>query len=105
MRRLSVAFCIFLIVAAKPCPAEAWGFVAHRYIMGKAIDLLPAPMKPFFEHFRAEVVIRSTDPDTWRNVGWDDEPNHFVDFGDPLLGPYPFAALPGISPPLSSGSG
>jgi len=39
-------------------------------------------------------VIRAVDPDLWRNVGWDDDPNHFVDFGMPELGPYPFAALP-----------
>jgi hypothetical protein len=94
MRRVLVGFCVFLAVAACPAPAAAWGFAAHRYIMGKAIDLLPAAMKPFFEHFRSEVVMRSTDPDTWRNVGWEDDPNHFVDFGDPLLGPYPFTALP-----------
>jgi hypothetical protein len=62
--------------------------------MRRAIDLLPPEMKPFFEQFRDEVVIRATDPDTWRNAGWEDDPNHFVDFGDPQLGPFPFTALP-----------
>jgi hypothetical protein len=94
MRKAVVALCAIALVAAAPSPASAWGFAGHRYIMRRAIDLLPAEMKPFFEHFREEVVARASDPDLWRSVGWEDDPNHFVDFGDPLLGPFPFAALP-----------
>ena len=94
MRKAVVALCALAAVAAAPSPAFAWGFAGHRYIMRSAIDLLPPPLKPFFERFREEVVTRAIDPDTWRNVGFEDDPNHFVDFGDPLLGPYPFAGLP-----------
>ena len=60
----------------------------------RAIEFLPPELKPFFEHFRSEVVVRAVDPDLWRNAGWNDDPNHFVDFGMPELGPYPFSALP-----------
>jgi hypothetical protein len=80
--------------ALLPSPASAWGFAAHRYIMRRAIDILPAELKPFFVQHRDEVVIRVVDPDLWRNVGWEDDPNHFVNFGAPELGPFPFAALP-----------
>src|SRR5258708_29124792 len=93
MRNAVVALCTLAAVAAAPSTAFAWGFVAHRYIMGRAIDVLPPPLKPFFDHFRNEGVVRATDPDTWRNVGWEDDPNHFVDFGDPLMAPYPFPAF------------
>src|SRR5262249_15324964 len=48
----------------------------------------------FFTKFADEVTVRATDPDLWRNVGWEDDPNHFLDLGDPALGPFPFAALP-----------
>jgi hypothetical protein len=82
--------CILLV----PTPASAWGVAAHRYIMGRAIDLLPADVKPFFDRYRDELVLRVNDPDTWRVAGWDDGPNHFVDFGRPDLGPFPFAGLP-----------
>jgi hypothetical protein len=94
MRKASViiAFTIAGLLAA--APAFAWGFEAHRLIMARAIDLLPAQLKPFFDHFRAEVVVRVVDPDEWRSVGWEDDPNHFIDFGLPELGPYPFAGLP-----------
>ena len=83
-----------LSIVLLPSPAFAWGFAAHRYIMRRAIDILPAELKPFFVQHRDEVVLRVVDPDLWRNVGWEDDPNHFVNFGAPELGPYPFAALP-----------
>jgi hypothetical protein len=85
---------LVLLLVSVPAPAFAWGAAAHRYIMGRAIDLLPAEIKPFFDRSRDELVLRVNDPDTWRVAGWEDGPNHFVDFGRPDLGPYPFAALP-----------
>ncbi len=38
--------------------------------------------------------MRVVDPDVWRTVGWEDDPNHFIDFGVPEYGDFPFAALP-----------
>jgi hypothetical protein len=77
-----------------PVPTEAWGFAGHRLIMDKAIDLLPPELKPFFDHFRSDLLVRVTDPDEWRNIGWEDDPNHFLDFGVPEFGKFPFAELP-----------
>ena len=62
--------------------------------MRQAIELLPPELKPFFDQFKDEVVLRVTDPDLWRNVGWEDDPNHFLDFGVTEYGAYPFEALP-----------
>src|SRR5438067_10286779 len=62
--------------------------------MARAIDLLPPQLKPFYEKNRDEIVARSNDPDLWRNVGWEDDPNHFLDFGVPEYGKEPFAELP-----------
>jgi len=94
MRKAFLTAALALTACFTPARADAWGFAGHRLIMARALDLLPAELKPFFQAFRDEVVIRAVDPDLWRNVGWDDDPNHFVDFGMPELGPYPFAALP-----------
>jgi len=94
MPRTAVVVCAIVFVTAAPSSASAWGFAGHRYIMRQAIELLPPEMKPFYEHFREEVVLRVTDPDLWRNVGWEDDPHHFLDLGDPLLGSFPFPALP-----------
>jgi hypothetical protein len=94
MRKWFVAGATALLCSIAPSTAFAWGFAGHRYIMRRAIELLPPEMKPFFTAHRDEIVMRVVDPDLWRNVGWDDEPNHFVDFGVPEFGPYPFAALP-----------
>ncbi len=91
-RGLSAALCVMALLT--PAPAHAWGFVAHRLIMARALYLLPPELKPLFERHRAEVVTRVVDPDMWRNVGWPDDPNHFLDLGAREYGASPYAALP-----------
>ena len=76
-----------------PSTASAWGFEAHRFIVARAIDILPDALRPFFEANRAFIVERSIDPDLWRSAGFTQEPpNHFLDFD--AYGPYPFKDLP-----------
>ena len=94
MRKTLIALCAVLFGAITPRPAVAWGFAGHRLIMQRAIELLPAELKPFFDRYKEEIVVRVVDPDMWRNVGWDEDPNHFLDFGVEAYGNYPFAALP-----------
>jgi len=94
MRNGLAAAAALLVTLIAPAGASAWSLGAHKYITRRAIDLLPAPLKPFYEEHRDEIVMRATDPDLWRNVGWDEEPNHFVDFGAKEYGEYPFTALP-----------
>jgi hypothetical protein len=94
MRKASLVAAALIVAALVPSPALAWGTAAHKYIMGRAIDLLPPELKPFFETHRDEIVARSVDPDLWRNAGWPDDPNHFIDFGMKELGAFPFTDLP-----------
>src|SRR5438067_5722 len=93
MRKTTVT--VALAVASMwPSSSYAWGVSAHRYIMRRAIELLPPSIKPFFEANRDEVVVRVLDPDLWRSVGWYEDANHFVDFGVKEYGDYPFKELP-----------
>ena len=93
--RKTLAAAALVTVWLVPAPAAAWGANAHRYIMRRAIELLPAEIKPLFERHRDELVLRVNDPDLWRVAGFEDEPpNHQIDFGVDDYGPYPFAALP-----------
>jgi len=95
IRRSSAVLVVVVTVALLlPAPASAWSWAAHRFIMRRAIEILPAEIKPFFVERREETVYRSIDPDLWRDAGWEEDPNHFVNFGTPELGPYPFAAFP-----------
>jgi hypothetical protein len=95
MRKATLVPVLMIAASLLPAPAFAWGAVAHRYIMRRAIDLLPSEIKPFFERNRDELVLRVNDPDLWRVVGFDEEPpNHQIDFGVDDYGPYPFVALP-----------
>src|SRR5689334_20829955 len=89
---LSIATAVCLLLA--PSHAFAWGAAGHQLLMRRAIDLLPPELKPFFETYREELVLRSNDPDLWRNVPWDDDSNHFIDFGIAEYGKPPLAALP-----------
>ena len=58
----------------------AWGFEAHRLIADRAIDLLPAAIRPFFVKHRAFIAEHAIDPDLWRTAGWTEEPpQHFLD--------------------------
>jgi hypothetical protein len=80
---------------ALPAPAHAWGLEAHKFIMDRAIALLPPELRPLFEKHRAEVVERAIDPDIWIIAGWEEErPRHFVDMDSPGFGQYPFTELP-----------
>jgi hypothetical protein len=94
MRSRLLPIALAVVFACLPSHAFAWGFEAHKYIMGRAIDLMPPELKPFFDRYRDEIVIRVTDPDLWRNIGWPEDPNHFLDFGVKEYGAYPFADLP-----------
>src|SRR5690349_9580296 len=90
-------FCLvaaLVLTLAMPASAHAWGFAGHRLIMARAIDLLPAELKAFFERYRSEIVTFVIDPDLWRNAGWEEEPHHFLNLGAKEFGAYPFDALP-----------
>ncbi len=91
MRRSVIGLLTALLLA--PATASAWGFEAHQFIVARALDLLPEPLRPFFEANRAFIVERAIDPDLWRGAGFTEEPpNHFLDFD--AYGKYPFDDLP-----------
>ncbi len=93
MGRLIVVGSLVLAFAAAPQPAAAWGLDVHKFIVARAIPLLPIEIRPFFEKYQVEVVEHSVDPDLWRTAGWLEEPpRHFLDMD--AYGPYPFTALP-----------
>jgi hypothetical protein len=93
MRRIIMPPLLALAIIATPSPAAAWGFEAHKFIMARAIALLPAEIRPFFNKYETSIVEHSIDPDLWRTVGWLDETTrHFVDMD--AYGPYPFKDLP-----------
>ena len=95
MRRLIVVGSLVLAFAAAPQPAAAWGLDVHKFIVARAIPLLPIEIRPFFEKYQVEVVEHSVDPDLWRTAGWLEEPpRHFLDMD--AYGPHPFTALPRV---------
>jgi len=94
MKRAAVVALLLLLPGV--ARTHAWGFEAHKFIMERAIPLLPVELRPLFEAHRATLIERSIDPDTWRTAGFEQEEdsNHFLDFDWQGYGPYPFAGLP-----------
>ena len=82
---------VVAVAVAAERPA-AWGFEAHRLIADRAVDLLPAEIRPFFVKHRAFISEHAIDPDLWRTAGWIEEPpQHFFDMD--AFGPAPFDAI------------
>jgi hypothetical protein len=77
---------------------SAWGMDVHRMITRRAIDGLPAEMKPFYlakADFISEHVV---EPDLWIVAGLsgklgNEAPNHFLDY-DGFKDPFPFKNVP-----------
>ena len=84
---------IAVVCLLTPVRAEAWSFEVHKFILAKAIPLLPIEIRPFFEKFQVTIVEHAIDPDLWRTAGWEQEPpRHFLNVD--AYGPYPFIAMP-----------
>lgn len=97
MRKLLVAV-VGLSVLALQAGVSAWGMDVHRLITKRAIDGLPADVKPFFLARADFIIEHSVDPDLWRVVELGgalgpEEPNHFLDF-DGFNEPAPFKGVP-----------
>lgn len=91
--RTVIGLLVVLCVLVDSRPAAAWGFEAHRYIVSRAIPLLPREIQPFFDKYRDTIVEHTIDPDLWRTAGWEAEsPRHFLNMD--AYGPYPFSQFP-----------
>jgi hypothetical protein len=92
-KALALALFALALPALGPVPVGAWGFNGHKFITDRAIELLPPEIRPFFEKFRSTIVEHSIDPDTYRTMGFTEEPpRHFLDMD--AYGPFPFKDLP-----------
>lgn len=92
-RRAVLALVLTALWVSGARTVQGWGFEAHYFILDRAIDLMPAPIRPFFQKHRAYIVNHAIDPDLWRNVGWEEEPpRHFINID--AYGKFPFAELP-----------
>ncbi|TAK17194.1 MAG: hypothetical protein EPO35_03590 [Acidobacteria bacterium] len=87
-----------LILLGSQAAVSAWGMDVHRLITRRAIEGLPADVKPFFMARADFIVEHSVDPDLWRvpdlsgKLG-NEGPNHFLDY-DGFKDPFPFKNVP-----------
>jgi hypothetical protein len=92
-KALAAAVVTLALSAIGSIPVGAWGFNGHKFITDRAIDVLPPELRPFYQKYRTTIVEHSIDPDTYRTVGFVDEPpRHFLDMDG--YGQFPFKDLP-----------
>lgn len=89
---MRVVASLLILLLLLPAPGAAWGFEAHKFIAEQMIALLPAEIRPLFEQRKSYIIERAVDPDLWRNVFPEEDPNHFVDLD--YFGTYPYSELP-----------
>lgn len=90
--RSIVIFMAAALFAASPRCAQAWGRNAHRLILNKAVDTLPADFRAFFEANRSSLVQHVTDPLDALAKTPAERRNHFIALDK--YGRFPFEALP-----------
>ena len=71
----------------------------HRLITARALDGMPAELKPFFAAERGFIIEHSVDPDLWRIMDLrgdrgDEPPNHFLDMDFEEGSKPPFSGIP-----------
>jgi hypothetical protein len=83
---------LLLIVLLLPAHVWGWGFHAHRQITGRAVSILPEPLRAMMISHVDALAERSTEPDRIRRTDSLEQYNHFIDID--YYGEYPFSGLP-----------
>jgi hypothetical protein len=96
--RASATLVIGLVLLSGTARPRAWGMEVHRLLTARALDGLPAELRPFLAERRDFIIEHSVDPDLWRVVELrsargPEDPNHFLDI-DGLDEPTPFTNVP-----------
>ena len=90
--RAGLALCFLPGFAFFPQPSLAWGRSAQRLIASKAVDTLPADIRPFFEANRGLLMQHVTDPLDSMTKSPAEKRNNFIALDK--YGRFPFEALP-----------
>jgi hypothetical protein len=81
-----------LLFGSIPQESLAWGRSGQRLIVNKAVDTVPAEIRPFFEANRAALLQHVTDPFDSLAKAPAERRNHFIALD--RYGRFPFEALP-----------
>ena len=99
MKRLTGALlAVSCVVLGFQVSVSGWGMDIHRMITRRAIEGLPAEVKPFFMAKIDFISEHTVDPDLWitpdlQGKLGNEAPNHFLDY-DGFKDPFPFKNVP-----------
>ena len=83
---------LVFVLSLFPAELKAWGNNAQRLIVNRAVDTLPAEIRPFFEANRNYFVQHVNDPMNMLDKHPNERQNHFIELDK--YGKFPFEALP-----------
>ena len=92
IKRVGYAVGLIFIILAVSRLTFGWGFWAHPQINEHAIDLLPEPLRSFYEQNKEYIVKESVAPDLRRAENKEEGYYHYMDLDK--YGEYPFKNLP-----------
>ena len=90
--RVGLIFGALMACLSLPQPSWAWGRNAHRLIVNKAVDTLPADIRGFFEASRGSLMQHVTDPLDSAAKNPAERRSEFIALDK--YGRFPFEALP-----------
>jgi hypothetical protein len=91
----TLAVAVLALVAwLAPRQIIAWGAGAQRIIVGKAIDTLPADLRPFFDDNRSYLALHVADPLDAEAKTPTEKHNHFIYLD--RYGRFPYTTLPRV---------
>ncbi len=92
IKRVGYAVGLIFIILAVSRLTFGWGFWAHQKVNEHAIDLLPEPLRSFYEQNKEYIVKESVAPDLRRAENKEEGYYHYMDLDK--YGEYPFKNLP-----------
>jgi hypothetical protein len=90
-RAVAYLLLVFALILASQV-AFGWGFWAHKVINGRAVELLPSPLKTFYAANIDYIVNHASDPDLRRELDKREGYRHYMDID--RYGSYPNFNIP-----------
>jgi len=86
---LRVAAALVLAIAYPPEPGLAWGDRGHKLANAAAVDILPEPLRSYFQPRKVYLVDHASDPDLLAHDDAAERPHHYTDLDADDAYPFP----------------
>ncbi|MGC8594983.1 MAG: zinc dependent phospholipase C family protein [Candidatus Kryptoniota bacterium] len=93
IEKTGIVISVVVVILAISQLTFGWGFWAHQKINEQAINLLPEPLRGFYEQNKDYIIREAVGPDLRRAINKNEGYYHYMDLDK--YGRYPFRNIPG----------